>query len=192
MKADKQIRSDEGLLEGLRERDSSTLHAIYRLYFPGFSRYVAARGGAREDAEDIFQDALIVVYRKAKAGTLRLSSSFHTYLFAVCKLIWRKKQSAGNARPAAPSPQAPEIAETTELEALATHGERYALFRSKFELLDQPCRKLLTLFFQGESMQAIARSLGFGSVNYASKRKFQCKERLIDLIKADRRYEELL
>jgi hypothetical protein len=65
------------------------------------------------------------------------------------------------------------------------------LFWSAFQQLGEECQKLLRLFFDKEKMAKIAEMMGYGSEGYAKKRKFQCKEKLVELIKTDRRFDEL-
>jgi len=69
--------------------------------------------------------------------------------------------------------------------------EKLVLVGDQLAQLGGDCRKVLNLFFAGESMENIAQALGYASAGYAKKRKFQCKKQLIGLIREDRRYEEL-
>ena len=183
--------TNEQYLEGLLKRDSVVLDHMYQHMYPGIAKHVLDYHGSREDAEDVFQEGLIVVYRKAKGDKLFLSSSFYTFLYAVCKRIWLKKRSKRKGLPALPL----EEAGLAELEEDPTfileQSERYALYRSKFQLLGQTCQQVLRLFFRGESMIEIAKRLGFSDARYAKKRKFICKEQLVKLIKSDSRYQEL-
>jgi hypothetical protein len=57
--------------------------------------------------------------------------------------------------------------------------------------LGDDCRRLLQLYFEKITMEQIAVEMGYASDNYARRRKFQCKERLEEFIKADPAYREL-
>ena len=70
-------------------------------------------------------------------------------------------------------------------------AEENKIFWDAFEQLGQDCQKLMRLFFDKVRMEKIAELMGFGSVSYAKKRKFQCKERLVNLVKEDLRFQEL-
>ena len=76
------------LLEGIRAGDTATIRLLYREVLPGIKKYVVRNSGNESDAEDIFQDALMVVYEKATSGDLKLTSALSTYLFAVSKHLW--------------------------------------------------------------------------------------------------------
>ena len=178
-------------LQGLKNQTVEVLQEIYDNYFPSIKAHVSNNSGNVADAEDIFHDALIVVYRKVKENMLELSSSFHTYLFAISKNLWlkrlnRKKRQSGVTI---------EDAEVLKLENNAEQEieitERFALYREMFQLLGEDCQKLLQLFFEKKNMEEIAKAMGFGSEGYARKRKFQCKDKLTKLIKSDSRFNEL-
>ena len=70
--------------------------------------------------------------------------------------------------------------------------EKRKLLRDQMARLDNCCRKILALFFTGAAMSEIKEKLGLSSLSYAAKRKFKCKEKLVQLVKQDQRYRELL
>ena len=70
--------------------------------------------------------------------------------------------------------------------------ERYRLYRAKFRELSENCRRVMSLYFQKVPMEEIAQLMGFASVNYAKKRKYQCKEKLVSLVRADESFSQLL
>ncbi len=183
--------SDKQYLEGLLGRDPAALENMYEHLFPGIAKYVLDNSGSREDAEDVFQEGLLVLYRKAKKGELALSSSFYTFFYAVCKRIWMKKLSRGKTKRALPLEEERMGELPHEIEQALDRSEQYQLYRQQFKLLGEDCQNLLLLFFRGQSMAEIAAQMGYGSEGYAKKRKFQCKEQLVQLIKADGRYREL-
>lgn len=182
---------NEQYIAGLLKRDSTILEHVYQHMYPGIAKHVLEHHGTQEDAEDVFQEGLMVLYRKAKGDQLFLSSSFYTFLFAVCKRIWLKKRSQRKGLPALPLEEVGLTELEEDVNAILEQSEQYALYRSKFELLGQACQKVLRLFFKGESMIEIAKQLGFSDARYAKKRKFICKEQLVKLIKSDSRYQEL-
>ena len=40
--------------------------------------------GNEDDAKDIFQESIIVLYEKVKAGKFELSSKLKTFIYSVC------------------------------------------------------------------------------------------------------------
>ncbi len=76
---------------------------------------VSKNGGSSEDASDLFQDGMVVVYEKAMDVDFTLSSSLKTYLYAVCKNKWlmqlrkRKTKRTSVLRETAPAGVDPNI-----------------------------------------------------------------------------------
>lgn len=177
-------------LTGFRQRDPGVLREMYKAFFPGISKHILTRGGTREDAEDVFQDAMVVLFRKLNQPEFELSSKLGTYFFAVGKRIWLKRSSQRQKRPQL-SLQPEKIDLRVEIDAELEQTERNRLFREKLAQLGEDCQKVLRLFMEGVSMSEIARQMSYASDGYAKKRKFQCKKKLTELIKADPRFKEL-
>lgn len=183
--------TDQQYVDGLLERDSTVLENIYQQLFPGIAKHVQEHSGSEEDAEDVFQEGLLVLYRKAKGNSLSLSSSFYTFFYAVCKRIWLKKVARRKGKVALPLEEEKLGKLEANADEILEQSEQYALYRSKFKLLGSACQEVLRLFFSGKSMIEIAKQLGYRDARYAKKRKFICKEQLVRLIKSDSRYQEL-
>ncbi len=83
--------TDTELLQGLAAGDRTVVASLYKLYLPVLTKWILSRGGLDADADDVFQEALLVVYAKAKSPEFCLTCKLSTYLFAVSKRIWYKK-----------------------------------------------------------------------------------------------------
>ena len=81
----------EEILDGLRKRDSNVLDFIYENFFHQIKIFINKNNGTDEDAQDIYQDAILVIYQKIKNDNLTLNCSFNTYLYSVCRLLWLKQ-----------------------------------------------------------------------------------------------------
>ena len=180
----------EDILEGLRRQDKGVIQGIYKRVFPKVLHYIQKNGGNRQSAEDVFQETLIALYRNIQKTDFEISTSVTQYVFAVSKYIWIKSFKK--------SPQGRgtfSLDEARIYEEIVEHinfeSERQALMREKLELLSDDCIKVLTYFFEGFSMKEIAAKMGYGTTEYARKRKYKCKEKLISLMKSDPRYQEL-
>ena len=53
---------------------------------------VKALGGNQVDAEDIFQDSLLIFYEKTIAGTLHIEASPEAYIMGIAKHLWIKQK----------------------------------------------------------------------------------------------------
>lgn len=78
-------------LSGIANNDFSLLQKVYEQSLPEVIRYVKKNSGTLDDAKDVFQEGIMVIFKKVKEDRLVLTTSFHVFLFMVCKRIWFKK-----------------------------------------------------------------------------------------------------
>ena len=102
--------------------------------------------GTKEDAKDVIQDALMIIFEQAQASDFKLKSSFHTYLFSVCKLTWYAKKRK-KANQTVTIPEDITLIEKVDVEQELLDRELYNVYRENFGKLGMICQKLLELFF---------------------------------------------
>jgi RNA polymerase sigma factor (sigma-70 family) len=183
--------SVEALIEGIKNRENDVLTYIYQNYFQMIKSYILKNCGDEEDARDVFQEALIVIFKKVKSDLLVLNCSFQSYLFSVSRFLWlqqielRKislKERLDDHKPV-------DIGD--DIFQISVENERYNLYRHHFDKLGDECREILSMFLDKVPLKTIADKLGLKTEKYAKKRKYQCKEVLINNIKNDLRYRHL-
>jgi hypothetical protein len=79
-----------------------------------------------------------------------------------------------------------------DIEQEILERERHEFYLKKMKELSAGCRQLLEFFLEGKTMREITSLLGFGSEGYARKRKYKCKEQLLNKVKQDPNFRELL
>ncbi len=178
-------------LTAILNNEPQVLKKMYKEFFPLILKLITSHGGNEEDARDMFQEGIMVVFEKAQDPGFELKSKFSTYLYGICRFLWfnrRQKKSFQEVTiPEDATFISDELADM-DLEA----RERRSLYEKAFLQLQEDCQKLLQLFFQKISMEKIAALMGFSSEQYARKRKFTCKERLVALVKSQPGFSELL
>jgi RNA polymerase sigma factor (sigma-70 family) len=181
---------DQGLIEGIRDGDPGTMRNIYKLYADRIVNMVKQNSGSEEEGRDLFQEALMVVYHQAQKG-LELQASFYTYIYAVSRRLWLK-QLRKKSRTGVTLDENWELKDdSASVEEDITHKNQMTLFQQSFKKLGEDCQKVLSFFFEKKSMDFIMEQMGFSSISYTKKRKFQCKEKLVELVKSDPSFEEL-
>ena len=183
--------NNQKYLDGISQNNAMIVKEIYKKFFPAILNWVNKNRGGQVDAEDIFQEALLSIFRRLKKGDLAIEYGFNTYLFAICKRIWFKRLKKPDFN----------VTSTEELALSSTEGElitkamerteKYQLFRTKLLQLGADCQKVLQLHFVKKSFKEIAEALKYTSEEYARRKKYLCKNELTKLIKADVRYREL-
>lgn len=184
--------SDDQLLEGIRAGDHQVLKQVYDLYLPGVAYFVKTNSGSQADALDVFQDGLVVLYKKLLPGDFVLTSTLKTYLQAVCRRIWMNKRTKtkGVFKVEITEEETNTVLDTST-ETLIEKEERESVFREYFFQLGKDCQQILSFAFSGIKMKEIAKKMGIASEGAARKKKFKCQQRLVDRIKKDSRYNEL-
>ena len=177
------------ILGGIKNRDTKVLDFIYENYFHQVRAFIVKNSGTVEDAQDIYQDAILVVYQKIENDNLTLTCSFKTYLYSVCRLLWLKQLEKRKLNNMLAEEAGLYIELQEDLFSIYESNERYKLYQDHFKKLSFSCQKVLELFLAKIPLKEIAGILGFKSELYAKKRKFQCKEKLIQSIKNDPRYK---
>lgn len=171
------------LAAALRANREQTLTRLYAQSFPAVRRYVQQRGGSAQDARDIFQDALVVLYEQAVSGQLVLTASATTYLFAVSRNCWKQELSRRNRQPA--TPLADDHAQLPDtLTADPDTPDLATVVSRQLAQLTTKCRTILLAFYYFQQpLQQIAAEQQYGSVRSATVQKFKCLERLRNLVR---------
>ncbi|MEO7306209.1 MAG: sigma factor, partial [Ferruginibacter sp.] len=85
------LEQEKLLLEGLASNDGTVIEAIYRDNYPMIQGFILNNNGNSDEARDIFQEAMIVIYEKAVSGNFELNCLLKTYLYSVCRRLWLKR-----------------------------------------------------------------------------------------------------
>lgn len=175
--------SDNEIIEGIISHDRKVLNYVYKELLPYVDAFVVHHGGSSDNARDIFQEGMIIIYRKIESGNFTLQCKFSTYLYAVCKRLWiqeRKKylhrlEKVKEINVVAESPAVYE----TEPDAAQE------LFQKHFSKLSPECQQILRMYFNGVPLEEIRKALEINTVHHASDKKYRCKKNLIDRIRKD-------
>ncbi|MFW6371812.1 MAG: RNA polymerase sigma factor [Bacteroidota bacterium] len=189
--------SDEAILEGIKLKSQFIVSYLYEELFPGLLKLITANSGSEEDAEDIFQEALIVVYQKMGHPEFELTSSFKSYFYGVSKMLWLRKISDFSISDDAFDINrvifAPEIAEDDVARELQVDEDilKHGLYQKYFLQLGAECQEILKLAMKKVSIKEISEKTGL-TPNYVKSRKSTCRKKLIDYIKKDPQYKNYL
>jgi RNA polymerase sigma factor (sigma-70 family) len=172
--------SDEGIVEGLRLRKEEIIKCVYKEFFPMIRQLIINNSGTDQDAEDIFQDALVIVYKRIIDDELILNSSFKTFFYSVCRNIWLQRLGKWKERnhEFVDFESITAISEHTQEEIHSIENKKHKLYQIHFLNLSLDCQKVLQLFLRKISLREIASIMGYKTEKYAKTRKYNCKEEL--------------
>lgn len=182
--------SNEEIIEGIKRHDHTVLSHIYERNYKIIEHLVLSNGGTRDEAADVFQESMIIVYNKVRENQLTLTAYFDTYLYGVCRLVWmallRKRNSYVPAELVSE-----RVISDDDIQWNMIQDEKHQLVWHYFSKLTADCQKVIRLFFEGKSIREITEIMHYSSEQHTKNRRLRCKERLINIIMKDPRYKEL-
>lgn len=185
---------DQRYIEALLNNDATLLKQLYQKHFDKIRLMVLKNSGSEQEASDLFQDALLSIYRKARTGGFVLTCPLEAFLYVICKNKWmselnkRKVQKVTIADPRGYNDIGDDGLHL--IEDFQLHQSRHSLLTEMLEKLDEGCKQLLRLSWSGKSMNEVAEILEI-SYGYARKKKSECMARLIALVRESPQFNSL-
>jgi DNA-directed RNA polymerase specialized sigma24 family protein len=145
-------------------------------------RHVCRHGGSDQDAQDVFQDALVILYEQAVGDTLVLTASASTYLVSVGRNLWHHEQ---RRRARLPHEALPDDPGPLGADASPAGEETSFAVLDYVERLGEKCKSMLLAFYYFQQpLTQIAAAKGYRTVRSATVQKFKCLERLRQAVRA--------
>ena len=163
---------DEIIIEHIRSgQEQKGFKALY-FQFPRVRSMVKKNSGSSDDAQDIFQEGLIILHGKLKDPDFVLSAQLGTYLYSICKNLWRTElRKRGMQTTLSVEPAVDDLDHNIEDES------RFRSAEKALRSLGDKCIDILKRFYLNkEDLQSIASALHFKSTGAAKTRKYKCLE----------------
>lgn len=175
-------------VRGILQHEAPVLEELYRKFLPVLFGMLRRHGATFEDAKDVFQESIVVIFHHAAREGFQLTAPFGSYLLGIGRFIWLR-QLKKNGRVEVTSEPFEGFDMDADIEEQIFESERRNLFREKFAQLGPDCRHLLQRFFDREPLAGIARDMGYTD-DYVKKKNKVCKQKLLELIQKDPRFRE--
>jgi RNA polymerase sigma factor (sigma-70 family) len=178
-----------GIIEGMRRNDKDVLKYVYKQYLPMVRYFIIRNQGSEEDAEDIFQEAIVAVCQRVKRKNLALDCAFKTYFYSVVRHMWLQYLERNKI-----NYEFSDMDEFLMLEDQELYDDfqtKKAIFQRRFLDLTELCQKVLMMVVEGTPYEEIALTLGYKGKQYAIKRKYECMKSLINRVINDPEYKRL-
>jgi len=151
---------------------------LYKEYFRMVEYFITKNSGSQADAEDVFQDAMIVIFDKSREEGFDLSCALSTFVYSVARNLWLKRLRSTkrqiNIADCEDYLNVPLEEDTSEEDI-----NQLDKIRAAIETLGENCRRILVLFYyQRMNMQQIAVELGYTSPENAKNQKYKCLQQL--------------
>lgn len=160
--------------------DNEVVKLLYKKVFPLVQNYITKRSGKKEDAYDVFQDAVMVFYKQVMNGTFNPQYKVYGYLFRISINYWINKLKKDKRL------QYTDELENSEYPAIETRDEIFVsgrsenLLRTLFSNIGEKCIELLHYTIYSEIlMEDIMIRMGFSSISAVKMQQLRCKQKLV-------------
>ncbi len=171
---------EKTLIHGLKNNNSMIIVYVYRKNFPVVANFVRLNGGSNDEAKDIFQDAMMVLFHNLQNPQFDLSCQLSTYLYSVSRNLWltelkRKNRHNGEIQEVEEYLLDDDINMDKAKETIQSQKQLHKCMES----LGEPCKGILTSYYVEQlSMQEIADKMGYTNAENAKNQKYKCLLRL--------------
>ena len=174
----KQENNEKALLVGLARNDKKAVETIYKDNYNMVQSLIVNNNGSADDAKDIFQEAMIVLYEKARSGSFELNCQIKTYVYSVCRRLWLKRLQQAN-RFMEMGDIDSVVPVEDDIEDHTKRNEEFEMMNKAISSLGEPCKGLLEAYYlQKRTMQEIAYDFGYTNAENAKNQKYKCLMRL--------------
>jgi RNA polymerase sigma factor (sigma-70 family) len=181
------LNTDARILDLMKRGDEEALVVLYDSNRRMVKSFVLRNNGTDDDAEDLLQEAVIVLWEKVRSGKFEYSAKLSTFIFATVQNIWWRRLA--KMKREVPSELNSEILKSDSASALdeMIESEQSKKISAALVKIGEPCKTLLLLFYWEEkSMDEIAHQLKFANADTVKSKKYQCKKALEKILHDER------
>lgn len=170
------------------EKDvSKNEEALKELYVDNYymiENFVLKYGGTKEDAKDVFQESIILLYNNIKTRKFELKSKISTYLYSVSRNIWFKKNKKDRREAELDEKRFENLPSSENVLNDIVYSEEQILIGKLLTKSGERCKEILKLYyFERNRMKEIAKSLGYASEQVAKNQKAKCMKKIKAIVK---------
>lgn len=184
--------SDEQLIHGLKTRDNYVLKYLLERYHRKIAKYVIKNKGTKQDADDLFQDTICIMFKVVNSNEFKIRCTFDAYFTTMFRNIWISEVKLRFKMNQIDIIQETLIYEETDKHKEIVMEKMQNLALTEFMNLDKEHSTLLDMFYyKKKSMAEIAYKMGYKNANSAKALKCNALGRLKERIKATSLYNKL-
>src|SRR6185295_9430869 len=122
--------------------DRKSVETIYRDNYNMVQVLVINNNGSVDEAKDVFQEAMIVLYEKVRSGTFELNCQIKTYVYSVLKRLWLKLLQQLSRYSGAIENLDGVIPVEEEIELHEKRNAEFEMMNKAIGSLGEPCKSL--------------------------------------------------
>jgi len=186
------IYSEAQILEGIVKNQSGVIEYVYEAYYPVIEGFVIHNQGSSDQARDVFQEGMIVIFRKLKQEDLSLNCKFGTYLYSICKRIWFQEKKKTLLQQKKLTMQPLYVEEPGNDKNELDNKLLREFIEELLSKLSPDCQKILRLSLNDFTVEEIRQAMNYNSIHHAIDRKYRCKKSLIKKILSDPLFKRII
>jgi len=159
--------------------------AFTKLYkhFAKIEKHVLANSGSKDEALDIFQEALVTLYKKVNTKDFDPEVKVVGFLITTCKFLWSNELRKKKVRQRSDDSKLDRLEYEDDMDGAFEKESKIQLIEKAIQSLGDKCKQILeSFYFKSISMTVIAKKFGFKSVNSAKAQKYKCMERVRTMV----------
>jgi RNA polymerase sigma factor (sigma-70 family) len=169
--------SDQETFLGIKSNDNKAYEILYKFYFPSVKNFIIKNNGSEADAQDVFQETILVLLAKVPKDDFSLTSSLKTYIFAISSNLWLKRlRDSKKLLKSELSLYEKYLIDYEEAE-LEIEQEKQKRTASIFNRITYKCKILLkAIFYDEKNIEAVTKEFGYTNKHNAQNQKYKCLE----------------
>ncbi|HLT74269.1 MAG TPA: sigma-70 family RNA polymerase sigma factor [Ohtaekwangia sp.] len=170
---------DELILNEIRKKNEVALRELYKTHYPMVYNLICTNSGTEQEAKDIYQEAVLAFYERARQPDFVLTCKIKTYLYAVSRRLWLKRlwEKKRFDVSIVDSDGFPGIEE--EMTDFEEREKTFEIMNKSLDMLGEPCRSILEDFYLRDmNMEEIREKFGYTNADNAKNQKYKCLQRL--------------
>jgi RNA polymerase sigma factor (sigma-70 family) len=188
------VHIDNRYIIALRNNDTVTIAEIYKKYAAKITAMICKNNGDENDAADIFQESLVYIYNRSLNTEFHITCPFEAYLYMVCKNRWLNEIEKRKNKKVTFVEDAGLIsneAQDNGVQLMQQKEDKHELIQAALHKIGEGCSNLLKLSWQGLGMEEVGQQLNM-TYAYVRKKKSECMGKLVELIKNEPNYKQLI
>jgi RNA polymerase sigma factor (sigma-70 family) len=170
---------EKAVFKAIGKNDKDAIESVYKENYSLIQHFVVYNNGSEDDARDIFQEAMMVLYEKARTPDFELTCQIKTYLYSVSRRLWLKKLQYARRIETQIENFDKIVPVEEDMEDHDKLTKQYITMRAAMGKIGEPCKSLIEAFYvHHKNMQEIASFFGYTNADNAKNQKYKCLVRL--------------
>jgi RNA polymerase sigma factor (sigma-70 family) len=157
---------------------------LYTCHYDSLANFIRKNKGNPTDAEDLFQEVIVVFIDLVRQGKFRGDSSIKTYMYSIARNLWLnvlRKRNRSLLRETEFFKLAPDQDE--DINAYIAKNEANKQILQIMDTLGDTCKKILVAYYYHDySMKEILEQLDYENEQVVRNKKYKCMKQLIALL----------